>query len=767
MPASTKTHGRFALTRPPRDNDELYALVNALWGVTVPRFKVCPEHCAPFDWFSDSFFARQPQTIALGSRGLSGKSFAMSILGLTNAVVWGADVNLLGGSLSQSANLHEHMRAAWEYENSPSYMLEDETNIRIKLSNGSRIRPLTASQKTVRGPHPARLQVDEVDEVDYPILQAAFGQPMPQRNWMGVLIPAQTAMTSTWQYPDGCVITGTMIDTTTGPVPIEKIRVGDRVLTRSGYREVLRTHDNGSKPTVTVTTESGRSVTLTADHEVWTSSGWVEAARLVPGSVVCVQALPVLVPESLNSSVPAQPAQHVPVLQDSAVSGQVVPVLAHSLPDMVDQSSAVVLGGGDDLQMAGVHAHPVPAQMVEGDSGFQGADHQLVDEAVGENHLPSTFTAPDGPVSVPVRAGSEGPEDALFSGFDDEIVAATHRDRVVSVSHNNTLLPTYDLHVQGDHEYFADGILIHNTMMKELRRFEDAGMVTHEWCYRESMNSKDGWLSEEFVQQKKKEIPREMWRVEYELGEPSIGNRAFDTDSVERTFDTTRRLPDPIKFTRTHEEYKIEEYAANEDYVIAADWAQSQDFTVITVWKATRLPMELVYYVRINRRPYPQMISIFNRLQKQYRAEGIHDATGLGGVVKDLIDGNVRNFQMTGRQRDDMLTEYVAAVENDRVRAPRIRSIYDETRYASVEDLYSRGKEYHLPDSVCSAALAWKVAGRRFPEAEPVGLPRMDNWMARAVDNNTQPTTADSSGGLWRVDGDVKSNSDPAVMSFT
>ena len=27
-----------------------------------------------------------------------------------------------------------------------------------------------------------------------------------------------------------------------------------------------------------------------------------------------------------------------------------------------------------------------------------------------------------------------------------------------------------------------------------------------------------------------------MWRVEYELGEPSIGNRAFDSEAVEQMF---------------------------------------------------------------------------------------------------------------------------------------------------------------------------------------------------------------------------------------
>ena len=48
--------------------------------------------------------------------------------------------------------------------------------------------PLTASQKSVRGPHPPSLLLDEIDEMDLEIFDAALGQPMPQENWQGDII---------------------------------------------------------------------------------------------------------------------------------------------------------------------------------------------------------------------------------------------------------------------------------------------------------------------------------------------------------------------------------------------------------------------------------------------------------------------------------------------------------------------------------------------------------------------------------------------------
>lgn len=495
------------LERGPKNEEELYWLVQALWDHRIPRHKVCPDHDAPFDAFATSYFNREPQILIHGSRGLSGKSRLLSILGLTIAAVKGSDVNILGGSLNQSQNIHDTMRDAWESKNAPKYLVKDEGASLIRLRNKAKIRPLTASQKTVRGPHPPTLLLDEIDEMDQAIFDAAKGQPMPQENWMGEIIPAHTAMSSTWQYPD-------------------------------------------------------------------------------------------------------------------------------------------------------------------------------------------------------------------------------------------------------------------KTFASEYARFKEEGLPIFTWCYKDTSNPVDGWLDPAFVEQKRREIPAEMWRVEYELGEPSIGNRAFDAEAVERMFSLPMPTKDEtVKVAKDFEQYRFEDYRIDSDYVIAADWAKEMDFTVITVWNVTHLPMRMVYYVRMRRQPYPVMIKYFNELMRKYQAHGIHDATGLGNVVADYLDSRARGFLMTGAQRDNMLSEYVNAVENDKVRAPQINSMYTAHKYCSVEMMYSRGKEFHLPDEVCSGALAWKaVSGRAFAAAPSV-LPNSEdpNWMQKQIENNT----ATDRKTPWNTDYDVKrKDSDLDAFSF-
>jgi len=506
MAVSTKTHGRYALTRPPHNDDELYEVVKSLWGVVIPRDKHCPHHQAPFEAFSTAFFARAPQILVLGSRGLSGKSQMMSCLGITQAVIWGTDNNIVGGSENQSKNVLEHMDRMWESPGAPRYMVTHSGREEMRLTNGAKVRPLTASQRSVRGPHPARLLLDEIDEMDQEILESAKGQPMPQKNHVGIVIPQQTTMVSTLQYADG-------------------------------------------------------------------------------------------------------------------------------------------------------------------------------------------------------------------------------------------------------------------TMMKEMNRFKEEGLPTFEWCYKDTMLAKDGWLSEEFVEQKKREVSRERWRVEYELGEPSIGNRAIDSEAVEQMF-SLKLEPEYIKKqTRDYEHVVYKEPNGYRDYVIAADWAQAVDWTVITVWDVTDAPIELVAYKRMQRRPYPFMVGEFNAMMQAYNAQGIHDATGVGNMVKDYLDGTVRNFVMAGRERDHMLTDFISAVERGAMKSPRIGSFYREVLFASVEDVFHKGKEFHLPDSFCSAALAWKMVSYRFPAVSPYGSPKGDgNWMARQIEQGQDHLNVNSG---WHIDGEVRSTADVQEITFT
>jgi hypothetical protein len=193
--------GKVYVMRPPQDDDELWEYVYAVWGMKIPRIRQCPnpEHSPPFQAFADAYFARWPVSVWKASRGFGGKSQLASILACTIASTLGVEVGVAGGSGEQSKRVISHISHAWGQPNAPVELLRtDPGRSVIELTNGGKIVAQTASTKSVRGPHPVLLMVDECDEVDMDILHTALGQPMSQKG-----ITARTVLASTHQYPDG------------------------------------------------------------------------------------------------------------------------------------------------------------------------------------------------------------------------------------------------------------------------------------------------------------------------------------------------------------------------------------------------------------------------------------------------------------------------------------------------------------------------------------------------------------------------------------
>jgi len=188
---------------PITDEQTLKDFVRLSFGVTIPDVQVCPGHSTPWKAFADAYFGRFPVIVWWASRGFGGKSFLLSLLSLVEALTLKADVNILGGSGEQSARVHEHIRSLWSSSSSPTDYLNGEPIQReTRLVWGNSIRALLASQRSVRGPHPQRLRMDEIDEMDLGILDAAMGQPMAKVR-DGKTIETQVVLSSTYQNPDG------------------------------------------------------------------------------------------------------------------------------------------------------------------------------------------------------------------------------------------------------------------------------------------------------------------------------------------------------------------------------------------------------------------------------------------------------------------------------------------------------------------------------------------------------------------------------------
>ena len=239
------------------------------------------------------------------------------------------------------------------------------------------------------------------------------------------------------------------------------------------------------------------------------------------------------------------------------------------------------------------------------------------------------------------------------------------------------------------------------TMSTVLRRAEDRGWPVYEWCWRESLEP-HGWLPMSEVEIKRMLITDLMFQVEYDMQAPSEEARAILREFVEAYYD-----PQLGEYAGDLGEYiEIEPPMPGASYAHGGDWAKEEDWTIINTYRTDVKPWRLVAWQRLGRQPWPQMVAAYDERKRRFGGVGCHDNTGLGDVVDDLLleKKDVHGIQLVGKMRQEIFSEYIKAIENREVLAPRIDFAFNEHRYVRRLDLQGSG---HPPDSFVAGALAW------------------------------------------------------------
>lgn len=167
------------------------------WGVQVAGAAVCIGHCAPADFLTDWLVDRPSLSLVVGPRG-GGKSYLAGLATHVDSIRRpGHTTKILGGSEAQSQQVYLAIR---DFHHADPRDIVRANAERSVYKNGSEVSILTASSKSVRGPHVPTLQLDEVDEIDPEIRQAAMGMSMARRG-----VSASVRMTSTWHNLGGPV----------------------------------------------------------------------------------------------------------------------------------------------------------------------------------------------------------------------------------------------------------------------------------------------------------------------------------------------------------------------------------------------------------------------------------------------------------------------------------------------------------------------------------------------------------------------------------
>ena len=247
-----------------------------------------------------------------------------------------------------------------------------------------------------------------------------------------------------------CFIAGTMIDTPTGRRPIEDLRPGDAVLTRHGVRRVTDLQRRIA-PVGSVSFSHGQRLIGTGEHPVLTLHGWTRLDELAQGEAVCAgdsrqTAISLPTPKEARSTNTAGSGSK-PMAQSQRGGTSTIEMV--TLPTMTSatlrQSRPVLTDGGTLLMPS-----QGPSSAWTADTLLSGSSTQSANQSV--NDVSSAGQTPN-----EQRPGSA---DTAATSF-----RASGEPSVVSVA--STWLDAgsdwvYNLTVEGEHEYVANGVVVHN-----------------------------------------------------------------------------------------------------------------------------------------------------------------------------------------------------------------------------------------------------------------------------------------------------------------
>lgn len=277
-----------------------------------------------------------------------------------------------------------------------------------------------------------------------------------------------------------CAAEGTLVRTADGERPIETIRTGDWVWTRNGLRRVLKVWDNGIKEVRRYDHAAG-STWLTPDHKVATDQGWTEAS-LVP-STGTVFTWPTTSSTTGCAGTRASGTRTTATAAvGSCIGGCTRKKSGPSRMGCTCTTRTTTSGTTEPttlcccaLESTGTSTGPSVARTgTARAAGRPGSGPNTGTSSVAVAVRASSREAPQEPGTAPVAGrlrrlhghGKHGCAACAETGLSASVglqPVPVHGGALRS-SHTSRVTRVYDLTVEHDHEFFADGLLISNCL---------------------------------------------------------------------------------------------------------------------------------------------------------------------------------------------------------------------------------------------------------------------------------------------------------------
>lgn len=179
-----------------KTDDELHNFIKVVLNYHVPRVAVCKKNCcAPFDFIADNFFQRTRNSLAFANR-TGGKTLDFAILNFLDAWFKGCEIAEVGAIKAQAYKCYKYTSDFFKLLILARELVKN-IQSETTLSNGGSIQVLAGTFSGVNSPHPQKANADEIELMDWDILQEFFSMAKSRGEIIG---QNRLASTRKFQY---------------------------------------------------------------------------------------------------------------------------------------------------------------------------------------------------------------------------------------------------------------------------------------------------------------------------------------------------------------------------------------------------------------------------------------------------------------------------------------------------------------------------------------------------------------------------------------
>lgn len=185
--------------------DILHFYIRAFLGFNIPRKNFCRKHTSPFKFISDMFFEQTRNAIAFANR-TGGKTTNIAILNHLDMLFKpGCEVASAGATKDQAARCYRYFTSFHNFNQHLADLLAKEaTKKETVYTNSSMVEVITGSVKGLNSPHPNKARIDEVELMEWDVLQEGLSMSMTTKSpSTGETIIAQNCFSSTRKSESG------------------------------------------------------------------------------------------------------------------------------------------------------------------------------------------------------------------------------------------------------------------------------------------------------------------------------------------------------------------------------------------------------------------------------------------------------------------------------------------------------------------------------------------------------------------------------------